>query len=148
GVALDTLRSAPQVVRADYEGLYYPFDAAGDDPDLALIQTMQAWALGGGPANAGEGVKVAIVDTGIDIHHPCFSDAGYPAQGKFGDPRFVNNKVIAARVFNNKGGVHGYTPEAIQSHGTHVAGTVGCNFNTMASVAGVNIPHGISGVAP
>src|SRR5206468_5530509 len=42
----------------------------------------------------------------------------------------------------------GNTAEAIQEHGSHVAGTVACNYNTPASVNGVSIPYGISGVAP
>src|SRR4029077_12133647 len=37
---------------------------------------------------------------------------------------------------------------AIQSHGTHVAGTGGCNFQTPATVDGVSIPYCPSGVAP
>ena len=45
---------------------------------------------------------------------------GYPV----GDTRFTNNKVIAAKVFNNKAGSRGHTPEGINDHGTHVAGTV------------------------
>ncbi|MEJ7695826.1 MAG: S8 family serine peptidase [Candidatus Limnocylindrales bacterium] len=32
--------------------------------------------------------------------------------------------------------------------GTHVAGTVACNFETPATVNGVNIPYDVSGVAP
>jgi minor extracellular serine protease Vpr len=56
--------------------------------------------------------------------------------------------VIAAKVFNNKTPSRHYTPEALQDHGTHVSGTVACNFNTPANVNGVAIPHGISGVAP
>ena len=104
--------------------------------------------MAGGEANAGAGVKVAIVDSGIDASHPCFSDAGYVAQNQLGDTTFTNNKVIAAKVFHNKAGNRGYTPEAIDSHGTHVAGTVACNYNTPATVDGVAIPYGISGVAP
>ncbi|MBI3739036.1 MAG: S8 family serine peptidase, partial [Chloroflexi bacterium] len=145
GTSLDKLASAPMVQHVEYEGLYYPTD---DDPDLSLISAFDAWNVGGGPSNAGEGVKVAIVDTGIDITHPCFSDAGYPTQTQLGDPNFTNNKVIAARVFNNKTPSQHYTAEALQEHGTHVAGTVACNYNTPASVDGVAIPHGISGVAP
>ncbi len=145
GTSLDKLASAPMVQHVEYEGLYYPTD---DDPDLSLISAFDAWNVGGGPSNAGEGVKVAIVDTGIDITHPCFSDAGYPAQTQLGDPNFTNNKVIAAKVFNNKTPSQHYTAEALQEHGTHVAGTVACNYNTPASVDGVSIPHGISGVAP
>ena len=146
GATLQQVAAAPQVQRAEYQGLYWP--SAVNDPDLGLISAMQAWAVGGGPANAGEGVKVAVVDTGIDVTHPCFSDAGYPAQPQLGDHQFTNNKVIAARVFNNKTPSHHYTPAPLQDHGTHVAGTVGCNLDTPATVQGVVIPYLISGVAP
>src|SRR5262249_41721236 len=78
---------------------------------------------------------------------PCFSDTGYPAQTRLGDTSFTNNKVIAARVFNNKTPSRHFTPEALQDHGTHVAGTVACNYNTLATIDGTVI-HGISGVAP
>jgi minor extracellular serine protease Vpr len=144
GAPLSGITSTPLVKTAQYQGLYYP---TADDPDLGLIKAVEAWGAGG-PANAGAGVKVAVVDTGIDFTHPCFADTGYGAQTQFGDKRFTNNKVIAAKVFNNKAGVNHYTPEAIQDHGTHVAGTVACNFDTAASVNGVTIPYGISGVAP
>jgi minor extracellular serine protease Vpr len=147
GVSLDTLRSAPMVQGADYEGLYYPDADATTDPDLNLINAFAAWDNTTNP-QAGAGVKVAIIDTGIDITHPCFSDAGYAAQTQIGDKTFTNNKVIAAKVFNNRTPSFHYTPEAVQEHGTHVAGTVACNFDTAANVNGVPIPHGISGVAP
>ncbi len=146
GATLAQVAAAPMAATAQYEGLYYP---SVDDPDLALISAPQAWTRNGGSAaNAGEGVKVAILDTGIDQGHPCFSDAGYSAQPQLGDPRFTNNKVIVAKVFNNKTPQGHYTAEAIQEHGTHVAGTVACNNGTPASVGGVTIPFGISGVAP
>src|SRR5438876_1865267 len=138
--------SSPQVRRAEYQGLYRPIGI--NDPDLGIIDAIQAWNAGGGPANAGEGVKVAVVDTGIDITHPCFSDAGYAAQAQLGDPQFTNNKVIAAKVFNNKTPSRHYTPAPLQDHGTHVAGTVGCNLDTPATVQGAVIPYLISGVAP
>jgi minor extracellular serine protease Vpr len=147
GTSLALIATAPMVQHAEYEGLYYPTDDPVD-PDLSLISAMAAWDQSGGSATAGEGVKVAILDTGIDITHPCFSDAGYPSQTQLGDPRFTNNKVIVAKVFNNKTPGRGYTPEALQEHGTHVAGTVACNFGTPASVNGVSISHPISGVAP
>ena len=145
GTPLSTLANAPMVVRAEYEGLYYP---TYDDPDLAIISAFEAWDQNGGSANAGEGVKVAIIDSGIDFTHPCFSDVGYPAQTQLGDKRFTNNKVIVAKVFNMKTTSRNYTAEAIGEHGTHVAGTVACNYDTPANVNGVSIPHGISGVAP
>ena len=145
GATLQQVSASAMVKSAQYQGLYYP---SAVDPDLAIIQAPAAWAQGGGAASAGEGVKVAIVDTGIDNRHPCFSDAGYPSQTRLGDPRFTNNKVIAARVFNNKTPQQGFTAEAIGEHGTHVAGTVACNFETPTTVSGVSIPVGISGVAP
>lgn len=142
GESLDRIAGSPYVQRAEYQGLYRPL---ADDPDLAIIDAVQAWQQNGGAANAGAGVKVAVVDTGIDATHPCFSDAGYPAAEQIGDRRFTNNKVIAAKVFINSSR---YTPEAIQDHGTHVAGTVACNYQTPAKVDGVDIPYAMSGVAP
>ncbi|MBA2526156.1 MAG: S8 family serine peptidase [Pyrinomonadaceae bacterium] len=142
-----TIEQAPLALRVEYQGLYYPIMS---DPDLSLIHALEAWSANGagGPANAGQDIKVAIVDSGIDINHPCFDGSSYPAANKLGDSRFTNNKVIAAKVFNNKAGNQGLTPEAIDSHGTHVAGTVGCNYSTSAVVDGVPIPYGVSGVAP
>jgi len=75
GHTLAQLRTSPLVVRAEYQNLYYPL--ADNDPDLALIDALAAWNRVGGVATAGAGVKVAIVDSGIDQEHPCFDDAGY-----------------------------------------------------------------------
>src|SRR5437588_277772 len=78
GESLATVAGSPLVQRAEYEGLYYPTsdDPTIPDPDLSIISATQAWSAGGGVASAGAGVRVAIVDTGIDVTHPCFSDAG------------------------------------------------------------------------
>jgi minor extracellular serine protease Vpr len=145
GASLGQVAAAPMVRSAQLQGLYYPNAA---DPDLAIIRAGAAWDLAGGAANAGTSIKVAIVDSGIDTGHPCFSDAGYPAVNQVGNSKFTNNKVIAARVFNNKTPSMRYTPEAIDSHGTHVAGTVACNFETPTVVDGVTLPYKMSGVAP
>jgi len=145
GERLETIAAAPMVQRAEYQGLYYP---TADDPDLGLINAIAAWGGRAGSATAGAGVKVAIIDTGIDVSHPCFNDAGYAPQNQLGDRTFTNNKVIAAKVFNNKTPSQAFTAEATQDHGTHVAGTVACNFETPATVNGVTIPYKVSGVAP
>lgn len=145
GTSLDTLAAAPMVVHAEYEGLYYPTRGEAD-PDLGLIDPGPTFVAG--TDTAGAGVKVAVVDTGIDQSHPCFDDTDYPDAEQLGDKAFTNNKVIVAKVFNNKAGSRGYTPEAIQDHGTHVAGTIACNADTEAAVDGVAIPYKVSGVAP
>ncbi len=149
GTSLARIRTSTLVVRAEYEGLYYPTVDPAVDPDLALIAAKEAWvAAGKTDATAGEGVKVGVIDTGIDITHPCFNDAGYAAQTQLGDRKYTNNKVIVARVFNNKLNQNGFDAAPKQDHGTHVAGTIACNANTPATVDGVTIPYAISGVAP
>ncbi len=147
GASLAQVSATSMVKSAQYQGLYYP-NSAPNDPDLAIIKAAEAWALYRGAAEAGANVKVAIIDSGIDTTHPCFSEAGYAEQNRLGDPLLTNNKVIAAKVFNNKLPQNRFTAAAINSHGTHVAGTVACNYQTAATVNGVAIPHGISGVAP
>ena len=149
GTTLAKIQSSTLVARAEYEGLYYP---TADDPDLGIIDTIAAWSENGkgGAADAGKGVRVAIVDTGIDQTHPCFNDAGYTAPAGFprGQIQYTNNKVIVAKVFNNKGNQNGFDARAVQDHGTHVSGTVACDFQTPAVVDGVSIPYGVTGVAP
>ena len=75
--------------------------------------------------------------------HPCFSD-GTPAK----KGQLTNSRVVVAKIFYNRSAQSGLTPAAIDSHGTHVAGTIACNAGTPATVDGVEIPYGISGVAP
>ncbi len=147
GAALGTIASAPMVSSAQLQAVYRPL--GHDDPDLRLVHALEAWTAGGGtPAAKGDGIKVAIVDSGIDVTHPCFDDAGYPNQQEQGPAALTNNKVIGAKVFNNKAANKGWGPEDLNSHGTHVAGTVACNEHTDAVVDGVVVSYDPSGVAP
>jgi minor extracellular serine protease Vpr len=151
GTPLGTIASAPNVVKARYESLYSP---QVTDPDLSLISAFTAYSSGpasGGVKPDGSRVKVAIVDTGIDVTHPCFSDAGFPATRQQGPSALTNNKVIVAKVFNNQSNRFDYTPEAVQEHGTHVAGTVACDYgltHNTTLVDGVPVSYGVNGVAP
>lgn len=145
GVSLAALRAGPGVAEVTPEYTYTP---QAEDPDLALINAKAAWASATPVGSRGEGVKVAVVDTGIDVKHPCFSDVGYAAQTQLGERKYTNNKVIVARVFNNKAANQRLDAEAVQDHGTHVSGTVACNESTPATVKGAAIPYGVSGVAP
>ena len=69
-----------------------------------LVNAPAAWTALGGVQNAGAGIKIAIIDTGIDQTHPAFQDsslampAGYPiCSGS--DCAFTSNKVIVARSY-------------------------------------------------
>ena len=74
---------------------------------LSLSNVRGAWnaARIGGESNAGAGVKIAIIDTGIDQTHPSFQDsslkapAGYPICDVPANCAFTNNKVIVARSY-------------------------------------------------
>src|SRR5262245_20504865 len=130
-------------------------------PDQIGAPTL--WGQVGGQANAGSGVKVAVIDSGIFVRYddqgsytgnPCFSDAGYTAPKGYpkGDKKFTNNKVIVARKYFRPGDppTDG-NDTAIQGpggspHGTHTAGTIACDANTQITYAGANLT--ISGIAP
>ncbi len=146
GTPLARIAAAPMVTHAELQQVFTP--VAHDDPDLSLVNADEAWTAVGGEANAGAGVKVAIIDTGIDHTHPCFDDTGYPAQPQRGDTTLTNNKVIVAKVFSNRIRQDELDPTAVNGHGTHVAGTVACNAHTDAVIDGVEIPYDPSGVAP
>jgi minor extracellular serine protease Vpr len=148
GTALATLRNGPGVTSVGYQATYAP---TADDPDLSLVNGKQGWAAATpttADETAGRGIKVGIVDSGIDVNHPCFDDAGFPGTQQQGNPAYTNNKVIIAKVFANKAAKLGYDAKAVGEHGTHVAGTVACDANTPASIDGAKIPYAPSGVAP
>jgi len=74
------------------------------DHALPLHKVPQAWSLGGAYPQ-GAGMKVGMIDTGIQIAHPGFNDTGFqappgfPIAGAAGDAAFTNQKVIVARSY-------------------------------------------------
>src|ERR1017187_10519187 len=73
---------------------------------LGLVNVPGAWsAITGGVANAGAGIKIGIIDTGIDQNHPGFQDSsltpppGFPKCDVPSNCAFTNNKVIVARSY-------------------------------------------------
>jgi len=74
------------------------------DHALPLHKVPQAWSLGGAYPR-GEGVKIGMIDTGIQITHPGFKDTGFRAPPGFplvnaaSDTAFTNQKVIVARSY-------------------------------------------------
>jgi subtilisin family serine protease len=156
GSAIGRLRANPNVLAVEYNALYRP-DMSESYKHIAAAG---AWAAAGGRANAGSGVKVGIIDSGIDPTHPFFDPTGfsYPpgfpkcdAADRTGTTcNNVTPKVIVARVFYNKNNQTGFTAKPIPEigdHGTHVAGTVAGVTGKVAMVEGVAIDD-MSGVAP
>jgi subtilisin family serine protease len=98
---------------------------------------------------AGQGVKIGIIDSGIDATHPYFDPTGYTMPTGFpkGQQRFTTAKVIVARAFPPKSGAAAPSTRLAfsdddSSHGTHVAGIAAGNAETATGQGRV------SGVAP
>ena len=74
------------------------------DRAVALHKVTEAWSQIGDD-KAGAGVKIAIIDTGIDQTHPGFADdslvmpEGFPKVNAASHVSFATNKVIAARSY-------------------------------------------------
>jgi minor extracellular serine protease Vpr len=114
------------------------------DASVPLINAPAIWQKLGGVSVAGQGMKIAILDTGIDITNPLFSDAGYTAPAGFpranpGNESLTNNKVIVAKSF-----VSNSVTSALDEngHGSNVAGIAAGNSGTLSPLAT------LSGVAP
>src|ERR1035438_2571587 len=115
-----------------------------------LVGVPTAWSTVGGSANAGAGVKIGIIDTGIDQNHPGFKDTGFTPPSGFpkGDTGYTNNKVIVARSYlsyMDSDPVY-TTPEDLsprdhQGHGTAIA-------MIAAGVQNAGPLGSITGVAP
>jgi minor extracellular serine protease Vpr len=106
-----------------------------------LHKVASVWEQIGGASLAGEGIKIAILDTGIEHSHPAFSDSemeapeGFPQADREQNRVLTNGKVIVARSFD------GFDARDRVGHGTAVA--------MVAAGAVHDSPAGvIAGVAP
>src|SRR6266851_7017711 len=158
GASFDSLRAGPGVVSVEPSLTY----ALSMNRSVGVINAPAAWSAVGGVGNAGAGMKIGVIDSGVDQTHPFLTDnslnppAGFP---KFdpGNQQFTSKKVIVARVYFTPNQGKGFTAEALQDHGTHVSGTIaGVNGTTAppaqcdAKTGVCKIPAvaGLSGVAP
>ncbi len=143
----------PQLVRLSsvahvYSSLRYTL--AGD-PSPTVIG---ADALQAATGATGAGIKIGVVDDGIDQTNPYLSPAGfsYPAGFPKGNTQFTTPKVIVAKSFPGpNSGAAGALPldRNASFHGTHVSGIAAGDAGTNAP-AGRDHPavNGLSGVAP
>jgi minor extracellular serine protease Vpr len=157
GTPLETIARAPMVERAEYNVLYHP----NLSESYKIINASGAWTAARGRATAGAGVKIGIIDTGIDETHPFFDPAGFSFPPGFPkcdalnsdshtpdeDCRYVSPKIIVAKVFYNKARQQGLDAQAIQDHGSHVAGDAAGVTGQTAVVNTVSIDD-MSGIAP
>jgi subtilisin family serine protease len=98
-------------------------------------------------ATAGTGMKIGILDQGIDPSHPFFSPAGfsYPSGYPKGQRTFATPKIIVARAFAPRRTTYAPARRAFDpqgEHGTHVAGIAAGDHDTDADGTIIN------GVAP
>lgn len=120
------------------------------DHALPIHKVPDAWAtLSNGQSSAGLGIKIAMIDTGIDVNHPGFQDAsltppdGFPLTLTNGDVQYTNNKIIVAKNFTFLlgRGASDSSADDLDGHGT----------GTAMAAAGetCNSPWGaVTGVAP
>jgi len=99
-------------------------------------------------ATAGRGIKIGIIDDGVDRTHPYFSPRGYRMPRGFpkGRRTFTSAKVIVAKAFAPRRPTWRYAHRPFDpinsQHATHVAGIAAGNYRTRARGSR------ISGVAP
>ncbi len=125
---------------------------AAADSVPGLVGAIPLWGVD--RSTAGQGIKIGIIDDGIDAGAPFLRDAGLrPPEGfPRGQERFTSGRVIVARSFAGrdapKADHRAFDPN-VSEHGTHVSGIVAGAYGTVARPGlGLPVVRGLSGVAP
>ncbi len=122
-----------------------PEQAAGSAADLAAAISMTGASVAQNTLGlTGKGIKVGVVDTGIDLDHPAFGGSGTPSApnaAPFPTARIVAGYDFVGDNYNAAGSgdalvpVPDNNPDDCGGHGTHVAGIVGANGGGLKGVA-------------
>src|SRR5260370_40936704 len=85
------LKDIPGVLRVQY----LPPVKRDLNTALNLENVPAAWGAVGGASNAGAGIKIGIIDSGIDQNHPGVQDSSLTPPPGFpkGDSNYTNNKL-------------------------------------------------------
>ena len=141
--AIPRVRALPGVRSVDAGAAY----AVASVTSEQLTRAAATWQTG--LPNKGDGMKIGIIDDGVDQRHPFFAPAEYvmPSGYPKGQTAYTTAKVIVARAFAPAGTTWKYAhlpfdPEQ-SGHATHVAGIAAGNAGTTAS-GGTRV----SGIAP
>jgi len=123
------------------------------DRSIPMIGAPDYWDATGGQAEAGVGIKVAVIDSGIDMNNPFFDPSGFyfPPGYPMGATTVTTEKVIASRIYlrpDNPVDTSKDEPIPIDhwGHGSHCAGIIGGVAGTVFDLGGTQ-PQ-VSGVAP
>lgn len=119
------------------------------------INAADAWsALNSTERDAGRGVKIAIVDTGVYTKNSMFSDDGMELpEGSYypqGQTSNTNKKVIVSRIFvdpddpPNAYDTNTYPSTSSSMHGIHCASSAAGSFTTVSKGPRLNL----TGIAP
>jgi len=118
--------------------------------NISAIGAPDLW--GSDLSNTGQGLKIGIIDDGVDQTHPFFNPAGYAYPGGYpkGNSAYTTAKVIVARAFPASGLDYANASlpvdPKLSSHGTYVSGIAAGNADTVAKISGE--ARTLSGVAP
>jgi len=113
-----------------------PEPQAGEGPELETALPMTGADIAQSELGySGDGIRVAVMDTGIDYDHPDFGGNGTDGSTSFPTDRVVAGYDFVGDAFNADPSDPAYSPEVqpdsdpddCQGHGTHVAGIVGAS---------------------
>lgn len=117
GATLTALGRDPRVESAEPLAIFSTLESRYNDTYRSLQHNFDALAAEGAHAlSEGEGVRIALIDTGVDTRHPD-----------------LNARQLISRDFVNASAV----PNAPERHGTEVAGVIAAITNNRLGIAGI-----------